>query len=98
MRLGKNQLDKERALQEVFEWGKVKNPELLNIRGMFSCGKNVKFEFKDGCKISCEPFFYGIGGHRTLIRSTKIGELTEQILERNAYELMFLRRCPEWLV
>jgi hypothetical protein len=38
MRLEKNQLDKERALQEVFEWVKVKNPELLHIRGMSSCG------------------------------------------------------------
>lgn len=58
---------------------------------------NLKLEFEDGRKISCEPFFYGRDGHRALIRSTKTGELTEQILESNAYELMFLRRRPEWL-
>ena len=44
----KNQLDKESALQKVFELMltgvKVKNPELLHIRGMVSCGKNVKID------------------------------------------------------
>jgi bifunctional UDP-N-acetylglucosamine pyrophosphorylase/glucosamine-1-phosphate N-acetyltransferase len=44
----KTQLDKESALQKVFELMligvKVKNPELLHIRGMVSCGKNVKID------------------------------------------------------
>jgi len=44
----KTQLDKESALQNVFELiltgVEVKNPELLHIRGIVSCGKNVKFD------------------------------------------------------
>ena len=47
--------------------------------------------------ISCEPFFYGREGHRKLIRATSAGMITEQILEANAYERMFLRKRPEWL-
>lgn len=44
----KNQLDKEIALQKVFELiaagVSVENPEQLHIRGIISCGENVKFD------------------------------------------------------
>ena len=44
----KNQLDKEIALQKVFELMVagvcILNPEQLHIRGSVSCGKNVKFD------------------------------------------------------
>ncbi len=44
----KMQLDKEIALQKVLELIAegviVENPEQLNIRGMISCGENVKFD------------------------------------------------------
>ena len=44
----KNRLDKEGALEKVFELMltgvKVNNPELLHIRGIISCGKNVKID------------------------------------------------------
>ena len=44
----KIQLDKEIALQKVLELiaagVSVENPEQLHIRGMISCGENVKFE------------------------------------------------------
>ena len=58
---------------------------------------NLKLEFDDDREISCEPFFYGREGHRKLIRATSAGMITEQILEANAYERMFLRKRPEWL-
>ena len=58
---------------------------------------DLKIDFEDDRKFRCHPFFYGRDGHRELIKLTKTGELTEQILERNAYELMFLRRRSEWL-
>jgi bifunctional UDP-N-acetylglucosamine pyrophosphorylase / glucosamine-1-phosphate N-acetyltransferase len=44
----KNQLDKETALQKVFELiaagACIQSPEQLHIRGSISCGKNVKFD------------------------------------------------------
>jgi bifunctional UDP-N-acetylglucosamine pyrophosphorylase / glucosamine-1-phosphate N-acetyltransferase len=44
----KTQLDKEKALQKVFEListgVKVNNPELLHIRGIVSCGRNVQID------------------------------------------------------
>ena len=44
----KNQLDKEIALQKVFELiaagSCIQSPEQLHIRGSISCGKNVKFD------------------------------------------------------
>jgi hypothetical protein len=58
---------------------------------------SLTLEFEGGRKIFCEPFFYGRDGHRALTRSTKTEEITEQIPEANAYELMFLRKRSEWL-
>jgi bifunctional UDP-N-acetylglucosamine pyrophosphorylase/glucosamine-1-phosphate N-acetyltransferase len=44
----KNELDKEIALQKVFELiaegACIQSPEQLHIRGSISCGKNVKFD------------------------------------------------------
>ncbi|MDB9904186.1 Gfo/Idh/MocA family oxidoreductase [Oceanospirillaceae bacterium] len=58
---------------------------------------NVRLVFDDDREISCEPFFYGRKGHRKLIRATNAGMITEQILEANGYERMFLRKRQEWL-
>ena len=58
---------------------------------------NLKLVFDDDREISCEPFFYGRKGHRKLIRVTSAGMITEQILEANGYECMFLRKRPQWL-
>ena len=48
MKLEKNQLYKEIALQKVFELIAagccIQSPEQLHIRGSISCGKNVKFD------------------------------------------------------
>jgi len=57
----------------------------------------VKLVFDGDREINCEPFFYGREGHRALIRSTKAGASLNQIFERNTYELMFLRKRPEWI-
>lgn len=58
---------------------------------------DLKIDFENDRKFRCHPFFYGRDGHRELTKLTKTGELREQILERNAYEVMFLRRRSEWL-
>ena len=58
----------------------------------------VKLQFNDDRKISCEPFFYGREGHRTLIKVTKAGKLVESIFEENAYERMFKRKRQEWIL
>jgi hypothetical protein len=58
---------------------------------------NLKLEFDDGRKVSCEPFFYGREGYRKLTRANSTGMVTEQIHETNGYERMFLRKRSEWV-
>lgn len=57
----------------------------------------VELEFDGDRKLSCEPFFYGREGYRSLIKVTKAGESVESIFACNTYELMFLRKRPEWI-
>ena len=57
----------------------------------------VELEFDGDREIRCEPFFYGREGHRELIKVNNSGELVRSIFEHNAYELMFLRKRPEWI-
>ena len=57
----------------------------------------VKVEFDYDREISCEPFFYGREGDRAVIEVSKAGKLVEPMCEHNAYELMFLRKRPEWV-
>lgn len=73
-----------------------------NIQIMLGQGEkyinNLKLTFKNNDDISCEPFFFGRAGYRTITRSNKNGKHVGRILESNSYERMFLRRRTEWLV
>ncbi|MDA7809133.1 Gfo/Idh/MocA family oxidoreductase [bacterium] len=90
--------EKEKNSSIFFVKGRTKQADInihVGCNGYYQ--NRVKIEFDDDREISCEPFFYGREGNRTLIKKTKRFEVVETVSEYNAYELMFLRKRPEWI-
>ena len=76
----KNQLDKETALQKVFELiaagACIQSPEQLHIRGSISCGKNVKFDLNVIIEGNVRLGHNVVVGANSILRDCTIGSGT----------------------
>ena len=58
----------------------------------------VRVDFDGGLQVTCEPFFYGRKGERTVASTDQSRKEVRTVYESDAYKVMFLRPRRDWIM